>query len=564
MKIDFQSLPVYWINLADRTDRAVAMTELFERIGNASSERIDAVRKDSYFLGCNLSHQKALQHGMEKGRYPFLVLEDDVMETPFFKSTLDIPDDCHLFYFGISNWNSFPENLVENRLPATSHFEPYGNAFFRIRNVLSAHALLYTDAAICTEMLAVLKEYQRKQWHFDVGYAEAQNCFTCLAPNNGPFFYQDDPKTRWCTSRYFLPTSLAAETIHQRHVRRSETPHLVLFCRHLGGFGGEERLNQTVINSLQHVRTSVFVQDNLKDYGMLPIPRKNLSISRYEPGRFLRFLHKNRNDIDFLLRISPDRYKNESAINRYLATAPYPKIINPAGKSVERPLANFDYIVWECDNAADFGFIDHPKNLILRPPAFQNNDSPPPIGFMPSKPYYLTVFNNYDSGLKGADGLLQILDSLRHPLVWCSSHFGSDAPDHPKLIKMSPDRDTLLMLMRHCQAYINLSRSEGFAWSVFEAMSQDRAVFSRPVGVAREFYRHIIAYETFTELAGLLKQSHPDKVTYPLSAFTESFFVKNLFCLLRPECVINHQIISHFHYAYAMFTLQICRIFKSH
>jgi hypothetical protein len=47
MKINFQSLPVYWINLADRTDRAAAMTELFERISGFEVDEANAVRVHS-------------------------------------------------------------------------------------------------------------------------------------------------------------------------------------------------------------------------------------------------------------------------------------------------------------------------------------------------------------------------------------------------------------------------------------------------------------------------------------------------------------------------------------
>lgn len=540
MQIDFRNLPIFWLNLAARTDRAESMNALFRRMGNTGHERIEAIVQDPYFIGCNQSHQKALRLGLERGRFPFLVLEDDVSETPFFRSSLQIPDGCPWIYFGISNWNNFPENLAENRLSGLSSFEPFDSAFLRIRNVLSAHAILYTDAGICRTLLGVLEEYDRKQWHFDVGFAETQNRLTCLAPLTGPFFVQDDPKTRWCTSRYFSPTPLSAGQVQANFDHSAVNGHLVLFCRHLGGYGGEERLNQAIIDAIPNIRTTVFVQNNLNTYGMVPAGRPNLSVHRFKPVRFLRFLHRNRDNISWLLKISPDPYAGETSLQRYLAAVPYPKIINPAGKPVTRVAAAYDHIGWECDNAADFGFSGHPKNILLRPPALQPAPAGAPLQFLPDRPYYLTAFNNYDAKLKGTDDLSSILGRLGHPLVWCAAHFGADAPEHPDLIRMSPDRETLQMLIRHCRAYISFSRSEGFSWSVFEAMVSGRPVFSRPVGVAREFSAHIHPYESPEELTGLLAAPYPEKVSYPLSAFTAPFFFKNLLCLLRPEIPREH------------------------
>ena len=62
------------------------MTSLFRRLRTAAHERISAVEQEPYYLGRNISHQSALRRGMNMGRYPFLVLEDDVQETPFYEN----------------------------------------------------------------------------------------------------------------------------------------------------------------------------------------------------------------------------------------------------------------------------------------------------------------------------------------------------------------------------------------------------------------------------------------------------------------------------------------------
>ena len=428
MRVQLNEIPVYWINLDGQKDRQQSMSSLFRRMRAAGHERIPAVKQEPYYLGCNASHQSALRRGMEKGRYPFLVLEDDVQETPFYENAIDIPETCRLLYLGISTWNFFPENLSETKLADISRIEPFDAYFYRIRNVLSGHAILYFDQDICNRMLKVLDATYRGNVHLDTGFAKTQNDVLCLAPRKGPFFFQNDTKTRWCTSHWINPGRCPAEQIRKRYLRLAGKPHAVLFCRHVGGFGGEEHLNQSVIDALKEVRTTVFVQKSLDNSGMLPLPRGNLSVQKFKPQRLLKFLHRNEDNIALFIRISPDPFKGEKAIFRFLRGAPYPKLINPAGNHVDRVINHYDYVLWECDNAGTYGMAGHPKNLVVRPPAFRPLDQTVTPGFpqtMPPRPFYLTVFNNYQAGLKGMDGLTDVLDTLSCPLVWCSRRFGT-------------------------------------------------------------------------------------------------------------------------------------------
>lgn len=538
MRVKLNEIPVYWINLDGRKDRQQSMSSLFRRLRTAAHERISAVKQEPYYLGRNASHQIALRRGMNMGRYPFLVLEDDVQETPFYENALDIPETCRLLYLGISIWNSFPENLRETGLPDISRFEPFDEQFYRIRNVLSTHAILYFDQDICSRQLKALDETFRGNTHLDIGFAKAQSDVLCLAPRKGPFFFRNDPQTRWCTSHWINPGRNHAELIRKRYLRLFEKPHVVLFCRHLGGFGGEEHLNQSVIDALKEVRTTVFVQKSLDNSGLLPLPRGNLSIQKFKPKRLLNFLYRNEDNVALFIRISPDPFKGEKAIFRFLRGAPYPKLINPAGNPVDRVVDYYDYVLWECDNAETYGMTCHPKNLIVRPPAFRPLNETSTPGFpqnMPPRPFYLTVFNNYQADIKGMDGLTDVLDTLSCPLVWCSRRFGPEAPDHPRLIKMTVDRDFVLLLMRECKAYISFSRSEGFGWSVFEAMMYRKPVFSRPTGIAGEFPEQIFLYNTYNELAERLSEPFPPSVEYDLSAFSPEAFLRTFYGLIRPD-----------------------------
>jgi hypothetical protein len=319
-----------------------------------------------------------------------------------------------------------------------------------------------------------------------------------------------------------------------------------------------------VIDALKEVRTTVFVQKSLDDSGMLPSPRGNLTIQRFKPKLLLKFLHRNADNIALFIRISPDPFKGENAIFSYLRGAPYPKLINPAGNPVERVLNHYDYVLWESDNAEAFGMAGHPKNLVLRPPALAPvNPGIQPVRSMPSQPFYLTVFNNYEAGLKGIDGLARILNDLPCPLIWCSRRFGPEAPDHPRLVKMTVDRDFVLLLMRGCTAYISLSRSEGFGWSVFEAMMNRKPVFSRPIGIAREFPEQVFFYHTFAELAARLSEPLPSSVEYDLSAFSPEAFLRSFYGLIRPDPWQGRRFSDLLRYWMCRASVQLSRLLKT-
>ena len=100
---------------------------------------------------------------------------------------------------------------------------------------------------------------------------------------------------------------------------------------------------------------------------------------------------------------------------------------------------------------------------------------------------------------------------------------------------MTVDRDFVLLLMRECRAYISFSRSEGFGWSVFEAMMFRKPVFSRSTGIAAEFPEQIFLYNTYNELAARLSEPFPSSVEYDLSPFSPEAFLRTFYGLIRPD-----------------------------
>lgn len=323
----------------------------------------------------------------------------------------------------------------------------------------------------------------------------------------------------------------------RRHASQcADSPMVVIFCRHLGGYGGEENHMMCVLDALKGIPTKVFVQKTLFDYGMLPEPRADLSIDRFEPRPFLRFLKRNAERIEILIRVSPDPFEGERRIFRHLRALPFPKAIVPAGNDISRVVDHFDYILWEADNADDFGFGDHKKNVLLRPPALHRTMlvKPPPLAA--SAPYFLTVFNPYNHVLKGTDLLYAVISRTDKTFVWCSQDPSAEPKEYPWLHKVSCSRNLLSALMRNCRAYVSFSHSEGFGWSLFEAMVHRRPIISRPVGVAREYRDSIYTYETVDDLVDTLNHFNgPLSVDYDLSRYEPRLYREKLLSIMRTD-----------------------------
>ena len=86
MKINFNDIPKFVINLDRRPDRLEKITKEFEYMG-WTFERFSAVDTGSY-EGCAYSHQKIAQIILDRGYDYAMVFEDDVFFMPYSKDSI--------------------------------------------------------------------------------------------------------------------------------------------------------------------------------------------------------------------------------------------------------------------------------------------------------------------------------------------------------------------------------------------------------------------------------------------------------------------------------------------
>lgn len=120
MKIDFQEIPKFVINLDRRTDRLEHIKSEFNHMG-WTFERFPAVDTNSY-EGCALSHVEISKIILEKGLDYAMVFEDDIFFMPYTKELIGSIEnelegiDFSLFHFAPSihrPLSKLSENLID-------------------------------------------------------------------------------------------------------------------------------------------------------------------------------------------------------------------------------------------------------------------------------------------------------------------------------------------------------------------------------------------------------------------------------------------------------------------
>ncbi|HNQ06291.1 MAG TPA: hypothetical protein PKH97_03800, partial [Tetrasphaera sp.] len=158
---------------------------------------------------------------------------------------------------------------------------------------------------------------------------------------------------------------------------------------------------------------------------------------------------------------------------------------------------------------------------VLLPPPVLPLPAPTAPGVDLPESYLLTVFNAYGA-VKGLDDLTAFLARTRLPVVWCHSMRTADfdVPEalaqHPLLVHVDdPSPAQLRYLYEGCAAYVSFSRSEGFGWSIADALRYSPAIVAREIGVltfpeARAYPVQIVDDLTQIDWGWVARQHRPD------------------------------------------------------
>lgn len=165
------------------------------------------------------------------------------------------------------------------------------------------------------------------------------------------------------------------------------------------------------------------------------------------------------------------------------------RLIVPSGYRVNSEMADrFDAVALQAPDNCQL--VERDTDVVLLPPPVfpLAERSIRPRVVLPEK-FYLTVFNAYGP-IKGADDLGWVAASAPHPIVWCHSSQTMEYPvpellrEHPNIVRIeNASPEELRFLYEACEGYVSVSQTEGFGWSLADALRYSPRIYSRKLGV---------------------------------------------------------------------------------
>lgn len=140
MQIDIREIPVFYINLDKDIEKRKKLEKSLKANGFINIIRLPGFEASVRKNGCAAAHHNAMKC-LANYPGPFLVLEDDAALMPNFSPIINVPENADAVYLGVSASGLY-NNVGKNKIDAKRHDEN----FYRIYNMLAAHAILYLNS----------------------------------------------------------------------------------------------------------------------------------------------------------------------------------------------------------------------------------------------------------------------------------------------------------------------------------------------------------------------------------------------------------------------------------
>jgi hypothetical protein len=199
-KIVLTTIPTFYINLDDRTDRKESMEKLLKNLEFENFERFPAVKKEGRSVGCSTSHANVLRHIAKNNIYPALILEDDI-EVFEFESIIRYPKDSEAMYIGFSRYGY--NHNSEDDFPRSLKIRELSEKYHRVQNMLARHAVIHFDADYDLACIDTMEDFladPKKHIAGDIALAKINPDHKVYCKNT-PVFYQNDKYTRGLTKQ---------------------------------------------------------------------------------------------------------------------------------------------------------------------------------------------------------------------------------------------------------------------------------------------------------------------------------------------------------------------------
>ena len=193
MTVNVKDIPVYYLNPDSFQQRRERMDKFlqqlgfsFERIPSNSKHELRQVRINEGFI-------KLSETAIERGVYPFLILEDDATLIKQLPEKINIPDGIKFIYWGASLWEC-------GGIKPNLKISEYNQDYYRLHHSLGCHAILVTSKEAAEHFIKINKKAITKSNYSDIYFAVDSSTEIYLTPKDGPYIYQNDAHTEPITN----------------------------------------------------------------------------------------------------------------------------------------------------------------------------------------------------------------------------------------------------------------------------------------------------------------------------------------------------------------------------
>lgn len=180
--MNISDINAYFINPDDYSNRTEAITNTLNSCGFKSVTRINFNEKFAHKINTmTKAHLALIDRAIKDEAFPFIIFEDDATLMKPLPESFNIPDGVELIYLGGSQY-----------LPSGVYIKEYNNDYYRVYNMVSAHAILVPSIIGATTIINAYNRAFDTNRYNDVLLAEASHSHVFLVPKEGNYFYQDD------------------------------------------------------------------------------------------------------------------------------------------------------------------------------------------------------------------------------------------------------------------------------------------------------------------------------------------------------------------------------------
>ncbi len=155
LPIDLSEIETVVVGRASDRLRADHMRRMTARL-SLKARFPEGVTASPNFVGCAISHIRAcLQPDLAT---PFLLLEDDAVETERFTPRLSVPSDADIIFVGITSYGLAP-GIGGRALERAAITEEVDQTWARVHSMTGAHALLFVSERGREAYVNAAKEY---------------------------------------------------------------------------------------------------------------------------------------------------------------------------------------------------------------------------------------------------------------------------------------------------------------------------------------------------------------------------------------------------------------------